>query len=162
MSIFYCQGWRHVFATSHSPWPSWSLCSPGVSASLWTTEAWPPSRTTSSTAWTPSPVSSRCWWLTRSGSPARSSSPLDTGSPTPSCSGFYKVQVTASFIVNVAWLLILGQPVLYDFLDFQNNLGLALFVVMGCSLILPLIHMGLCHLADKIRDFKMMSNVNKK
>ena len=56
----------------------------------------------------------------------------------------------------------LGQPVLYDFLDFQNNLGLALFVVMGCSLILPLIHMGLCHLADKIRDFKMMSNVNKK
>ena len=56
----------------------------------------------------------------------------------------------------------LGQPVLYDFLDFQNNLGLALFVVMGCSVILPLIHMGLCHLADKIRELKMMSNVNKK
>ena len=98
MSIFYCQSWRHVFATSHSPWPSSSLCSRGASASLWTTEAWPPSRTTSSTAWTPCPVSSRCWWLTRSGSPARWSSPLDTGSPTPSCSGFYKVQVTALFI----------------------------------------------------------------
>lgn len=54
---------------------------------------------------------------------------------------------------------ILGQPVLYDFLDFQKNLGLALFMVMGCSVILPLIHMGLCHLADKIREVKTMWNV---
>ena len=54
---------------------------------------------------------------------------------------------------------ILGQPVLYDFLDFQNNLGLALFVVMGCSVILPLIHMGLRHLADKFREVKTMCNV---
>ena len=52
-----------------------------------------------------------------------------------------------------------GQPVLYDFLDFQNNLGLALFVVMGCSVILPLIHIGLCYLADKITEVKTMVNV---
>ena len=41
---------------------------------------------------------------------------------------------------------------MYDFLDFQNNLGLALFVVMGCSLLLPLIHMGLSYTADKIAE----------
>ena len=53
----------------------------------------------------------------------------------------------------------LGQPVLYNFLDFQNNLGLALFVVMGCSVLLPLIHTGLCYLSDKITEVKMMNNI---
>ena len=66
------------------------------------------------------------------------------------------VYLFSSFVLHDCYL---GQPVLYDFLDFQNNLGLALFVVMGCSVILPLIHIGLCYMADKVTEVKTIVNV---
>ena len=45
----------------------------------------------------------------------------------------------------------LGQPALYPFLDWIENPGLAAGVVIVCSVILPLIHLALCKLSEKIR-----------
>ena len=48
-----------------------------------------------------------------------------------------------------------GQPALYPFLDFNNNLGLAVIIVIISSILVPLSHLALCWLSeniDKLRE----------
>jgi len=44
----------------------------------------------------------------------------------------------------------LGQPALYPFLDWIDNPVLAAGVVIICAVLLPLIHLSLCKLSEKI------------
>ena len=45
-----------------------------------------------------------------------------------------------------------GQSALYPFLDFKNNLGLAVIIVVISSILIPLLHIALCFLAQKINN----------
>ena len=55
-----------------------------------------------------------------------------------------------------------GQPALYPFLDFKNNLELAVIIVLVSSLLIPVIHLSLCFLSGKINNLSANTETNLK
>ena len=49
-------------------------------------------------------------------------------------------------------LVTAGQPALYPFLDFKNNLSLAVIIVVISSLLIPAIHLALCWLSSHLHN----------
>ena len=57
--------------------------------------------------------------------------------------------------------LIAGQPALYPFLDFNNNLGIAVIIVVISSILIPLIHLALCRLSEHTNKHKEKTKEKK-
>ena len=130
------------------------LCCLGAYKSQWTMEAWQHSRIISSTVSTVSPASSPCSPTSRTGRLGSLSSHSATVWDMRYCSSSYRVQVRNVIFSSLPALTfysrIAGQPALYPFLDFNNNLGLAVIIVLISSILIPLIHLALCWLSEHI------------
>ena len=69
---------------------------------------------------------------------------------------FSNLSLALTFCIRIA-----GQPALYPFLDFNNNLGLAVIIVVISSILLPLIHLALCWLSEHVEKLTDKTKNNK-